>query len=742
MTCSYISQVSALSQPQNEVAAFGPFRFDLSTGELAKHGLKLPLEDQPAQVLRFLIQHADAVVSRDDLRNLLWPDGIHVDYEHGVDKSISKLRTVLGDDSVAPRFIATIRRRGYRFIGSVEIHTHVRSSRVAAAAADQENCHQNSVLRSKPPDVAETPAGRKTPLSVTIACIVLTAVAGIAWSIGARGTVSEPQPVPVPLTSYPGIARAPSFSPDGNHVAFLWGPDVFVKLIGKDPPVRLTSNHQGNAPTWSPDGRFIAFQRPPSGSTRSGVFLMPAIGGPERQVAETSPPEWGEHVIRIAWHASGHWLVVPDRASSAEPHALFLVSVETGEKRKLTSPPLGIKGDVQPAVSPDGSAVVFARFTSEGMSDLYLLELSDTLIQKGDPKRLTSDEIAGPQSPVWMPDGRGILFTAGAIFPDMTLWKLPLSRPGWRPGKAQRLAFAGEDVHRPAVSRQGQLAFEKWNALGPSIWRLEVSGAAEGKVAGKPPVCLIASSRLDLNQTPQYSPDGKRIAFGSNRSGSHEMWVCDADGSNATQLTSFRGPYTAGPKWSPDGKWITFDYRSGRKPAIYVLNSHGGVPHRLTSGQVDGWSRDGKWIYFTSDNSAEHQVWRMPPDGGDATQVTKNDGANVVESPDGNPLYYYKGDNEDVGSIWSESVARGKEVQLIHSVCPRGFVVVQQGIYFLPDGHHIAFFSFATQKSVTLLKVEQEVGWGLSLSPDSRWLLYPQLTSVEWSDLMLVENIR
>ena len=80
------------------VAVFGPFRLDLSTRELSKNGLTLPLEEQPAQVLSFLIERAGVLVSRDDLRQLLWPNGVHVDYEHGVNKSINKLRTVLGDD--------------------------------------------------------------------------------------------------------------------------------------------------------------------------------------------------------------------------------------------------------------------------------------------------------------------------------------------------------------------------------------------------------------------------------------------------------------------------------------------------------------------------------------------------------------------------------------------------------------------------------------------------------------------
>src|ERR1700758_4848124 len=103
------------------VAVFGPFCFYLSTRELRKNGVRLRLEDKPAIVLHYLIEHAGAAVTREELQARLWPVDVHVDFNHGLNKAINRLRAVLADDSDQPRYIETLHRRGYRFIASVEV---------------------------------------------------------------------------------------------------------------------------------------------------------------------------------------------------------------------------------------------------------------------------------------------------------------------------------------------------------------------------------------------------------------------------------------------------------------------------------------------------------------------------------------------------------------------------------------------------------------------------------------------
>jgi Tol biopolymer transport system component len=265
----------------------------------------------------------------------------------------------------------------------------------------------------------------------------------------------------------------------------------------------------------------------------------------------------------------------------------------------------------------------------------------------------------------------------------------------------------------------------------------------------KAAIKLNASTRWD--QGPTYSPDGKRIAFASNRSGSHEIWVCNSDGSNAVQLTSFEGPFfTANPRWSPDGLSIFFKSAQEGHEGWYVISYEGGRAKRL--GPEDavpvGWSRDGKWIYFHSNRSGEDQLWRMPwPTSGHgegAVQVTrKGGGSDVVESSDGRFAFYLKDSESDIASVWKVAVKGGEETQVLEPVLNGLFAVTGQGIYFIPDSKPrcVRFFSFHTGKVVTIADIPQEPGWGFSVSPDGHWLVYTASQPIG-SDLMLVENFR
>jgi len=247
---------------------------------------------------------------------------------------------------------------------------------------------------------------------------------------------------------------------------------------------------------------------------------------------------------------------------------------------------------------------------------------------------------------------------------------------------------------------------------------------------------------------PQFSPDGKRIAFSSDRSGVGEIWVCNTDGSNAVQLTFFGKRETASPRWSPDSRWISFDSNVEGQFEVYVVGANGGKPRRLTShpalDAVPSWSWDGKWIYFGSTRSGNYQVWKMSAAGGEPTQVTRNGGFVPLESSDGKFVYYTK-DHAD-STVWRVPSQGGEETQVLGPVLFRNFTVVPDGIYFIsqpdPSGTHvIRFLSIATGKIESLASIPDPVRNYISVSPDGRWILYPKL-DLEGSDLMLVENFR
>ncbi|MEO8127544.1 MAG: DUF5050 domain-containing protein, partial [Bryobacteraceae bacterium] len=351
--------------------------------------------------------------------------------------------------------------------------------------------------------------------------------------------------------------------------------------------------------------------------------------------------------------------------------------------------------------------------------------------RKTGKQRLSADSFPW----LWTQDGRVIVFSSG-LSHSPGLWQIAFSGLGWQTSKPEQLMFAGEGVLQPAISRQGHLAYALMN-LDVDIWKLDLDA---GRPSQRPPIALISSTRIDHDA--RYSPDGKRIAFGSNRSGSFEIWVCNSDGSNAVQLTSFASQYyAADPHWSTDGSFIYFRYSPDGKRGMYLINSDGGKPKRLDLEDGEGFSRDGKWMYFHSNRSGERQIWKVPSNGGDALQVTRRGGESATESSDGRFLYYLKAASGNKSTLWRQPLRGGEEEQILDSVLNNNYAAVARGIYFIPDSKpfSIQFLSFDTGKSVTIATIPREPAYGFSVSPDGRSLIYTQYEAVH-SDLMLVEN--
>jgi len=580
-----------------------------------------------------------------------------------------------------------------------------------------------------------------------IAAAVVVAMVGV-WLVRSKTEAPETPLVAVPLTSYPGNESSPSFSPDGTQVAFAWEGekqdnfDIYVKQIGVEPPYRLTSDPAGDySPAWSPDGRFIAFLR--EGSTgKTTIMLTPQRGGSERILAEINGA-----VSRLAygpllsWTPDSKWLLAPTRPPGRQVFALHLFSVETGESHPLTNPPMEELGDAAPAVSPDGRTLVFSRVSPDYYTvTLWLLHLGDRYEPLGKEEKVQTSNATNTGA-AWLPDGSEFVFSSGSGF-NLGLWRTALTKGAL----ARKISLDARGTREPAVSRLGgRLAFSSLK-FDINIWRIDLKGPGH-----KPGLPIRFISSTEPEYYPAYSPDGRRIAFVSQRSGTDEVWVCDSDGSKAAQLTSFGGFSIYGPSWSPDSQNIAFTAaQKGVKDDIYAISANGGVPLRLTTHPAEdkwpNWSHDGKWIYFSSTRSGREEIWKMPSSGGDAVQITRNSGDTPRESTDGKFLYYMKGWPEAV-SVWRASVDGDQDVKVLDSISSDGeWAVVKDGIYYfrIPDkmGHSdLCFDEFATGQIRKILTIERPVSSNLAASPDGRTILYPQ-TDESGSVLTLVENFR
>lgn len=567
----------------------------------------------------------------------------------------------------------------------------------------------------------------------------------------------------VPLTSYPGAQFQPAFSPDGELVAFAWdgekrnNVDIYVQQIASGTLTRLTSDAAPDvSPAWSPDGRLIAFRRVlPEGTSQ--IIVKSYLGGAERKLIEW--PFTGDEHTRfipfgreLCWAPDGKWLVATGKTAAPEPSSLFAVSVETGERRRLMSPPAASAGDSEPALSPDGRWLAFVRATHPARNELYVVAVNEHLMPAGKPRQMTFDNRMA-SNPAWAADGQAIIFSSDRYrHHTPTLWMVAVSGStgGQRPREPERVALAEERAEDAAISRRGRrLAFTKVLA-DLNIWEVHLP-AKPGRSAGA--ARLIASTCRDV--MPDFSPDGRRIVFWSDRSAGHQLWICERDGSNLVPLTSLGSD----ARWSPDGNQIVFWARREDKSDIYVISAQGGVPRRLTHCPGDctipSWSRDGKWIYFSSPQQGKWQVWKLPVDDGNAVQVTKGGGFAAVESVDRQYLYYTKSRGL-YSSLWRVPLRGGAETQVLPAITfARNFAVTGQGIYFIPwtgragsivmpEGQRTAviqFFSFATGTVKTILTTAGPVYVGLAVSPDERSLLYTQIDRAE-SELRLVEKFR
>jgi len=712
---------------------FGGFGLDSSKRQLTRDGEALALGPKAFDLLLLLVQSGGRALSKAELMHALWPDAFVE--EANLSFQIFTLRKALGEDGA--KWIETIPKHGYRFTASVE-----RPDNAASPPID-----------SPPPETGRKRGTNVWVLAAVVAVAILVLFAGLRQSGRMLPPLNEAATVApaVPLTSSPGHQQSPNLSPDGNQVAFSWdGPssenhDIYVKLAGPGEPIRLTTDPANDGqPAWSPDGRSIAFLRLRS-EIDADIFVIPALGGAERKVASVNLQGRGDKggtaygwTGNLNWTPDGEWLAFGGAPSAGVVPGIWLVALNGGQQRRLTTVSPPDFGEWAPTFTRDGRYVAFIRERTLGTSIAYVMPLAQ-LSPAGPPQRVTPEGVS-VLGLAWKPDGSGLLLSSAGHLGLSRTYSIPF-RPGRLASRGElKLLPFGERARGISVASNGRVVYAALYR-DANLWRAAVGSN------GEQPHARIAASTFD-EQTPDYSPDGKRLAFASTRSGTEEIWVANADGSNPKQVTFTGGPQCSNPRWSPDGRLILFNSRREGSADLYLLDAATGELRRLTDHQDEElearWSRDGRMIYFGSNRTGRYEVWRMPATRGEPVQITRLGGSTATESPDARYLYYAKYETSP-SAIWRVPTEGGKEEPVVDGLSyTLNFVVAARGIYFLARGGErhqttLDLFDFASGKRSTLAGVGKPFWWGMALSPDEKSLLFSVVDSAG-SNLMLVDR--
>lgn len=728
-------------QARPDTIDFEPFRVNLRTQELSKHGVRLRLPGQSFQVLAILLQKPGELVTREELRQALWPAETHVDFDHGVNVAVARLREVLGDSADNPRLIETLPRRGYRFIGAIDPPQ-------AGASATPPVDDPQLAVQVNPETIAsdhiERLAGSKRALRYGVAILSCAGLLVLAIFLSHRVRRGPFEPVtlrPVPFTDYPGLEYCPRFSPDGTRIAFGWTDnnqpglpsDLNIKALGDEKVLRLTQKSPGTiCGAWSPDGSRLAFFR--FFGAESGLFVVSATGGAERKLHAAvggAGASWSPDGKWIAFAAptspSGVW----DTANPDDPSRIHLVSPETLEVREIPHPD-GCLGEQDPVFSHSGDRLAYFCLLKTNDNEVGLFIQPWT----GGHPSLVTRMVTGwdlPAGITWSADDQRLVVARTRVGNDGELNEVRVAD-----GAVRKLDIGMQgSTCCPDISRNGKMLTFMLFVSRIGIWRQDLSHL---KVQ---PSKLIASTYED--SSPQYSPDGKHVAFTSNRSGTWEIWMGDRDGDNLVRISDSNSANAGSPKWSPDSQRVAFDSRQAGRSEVYVVDVAERLPRKFRCNVSDmntpSWSHDGKWIYVQA--TSQQRIFRCPAAGGEASQLSSGTGSYPLESYDGTTLFFVRrGYSEELYQLplqSSSTESLEKRIPALHDQSL--YTVTSDGIYFVPSNapKSILYLDFVSGKVRKVTDMARPTNNGLSISPDGKSILYTQISEAN-ANLMLVDH--
>jgi len=543
---------------------FGSFEVDLQSGELRKSGQKLKLSGQPFQVLAILLEHPGEVVTREQLQKRLWPDTF-VDVDHNLNTAINKIREVLGDSAESPRFVETLPRRGYRFIGPVDVG--------AGFALTQQGSPPWVPGRPQPDGgdaVRESPVQRHWGLGVSGAAVVVIAILGY-W-------LTRPL-MPPKVSGYTRItndSRAKRFRSDafpvivtdGSRLYFAEEANSGMRITlnqaptsgGETSPVPAPFEQNIEVSGIAANRSDLLLQTFAAGESEMPLWILPALGGAARRMGDALGRDatWSPDAQRIAY---------------AKGHELYVCKPDGTETRRLVA----ARGQVRwPRWSPRGNVL---RFTVGDPGGWTSIEEVPTV--GGRPRDLLPSWKGTYCCGNWTPDGGYYVFQS--TFGSKTdIWALPERRGLFRKGNVEpvQLTSGPMDFRSPVSSADGKRIFVIGEQRRGELVRFESKSRQFVPYLGG-----IAAQDVDVSR------DGQWVAYVSYPEG--VLWRSRVDGSQRLQLSSL--PMQASlPRWSLDGKRIAFSAAvPGGPDGIYVVAGEGGRPAQVTA--ENHYATDPNW---------------------------------------------------------------------------------------------------------------------------------------------------
>ncbi len=455
--------------------------------------------------------------------------------------------------------------------------------------------------------------------------------AALMWGWFAAMPDPEVSPPSIRTTTFSGFDREPAASPDGRNLAFASRRDgllrIWLKQMAGGAEAPLTEGPFDSLPVFSPDGTAVLFTRQVS-EGRSALFRVPLLGGePRRVVDDAVSGDWSPDGRRVAFL---RWT----EENAVTLSLIGLVDVDGGNERIIGT--IRNAAATYPRFSPDGQWVItpVQQFgISEAGGKFFVMARADGQ----ETRRIDPPGEGGDLSAVaWLGNGREIIYAQGESVTTVSLGSTFVNSGASRiirhdvfGGESLTLFWMPNLIRVVDLVEPGHVVFDAMT----SRENLYEFPAPSGGAPGRP-----LSPWASLDRQPVYSPEGRWIAFSSNRSGNLDIWAVSTETGEARRLTDDLAD-DWDPAFTADGRHLIWTSRRSGNFEIWMANQDGSGARQVTRDGVDAENatatRDGRWLIYNSGNPAHPGLWRIRPDGTDATRLVPGTVAWPEVSPDG-----------------------------------------------------------------------------------------------------------